>query len=60
MGNLKNKTEKEFILHTPEIGRFDGGTQPPVYLDKKGNKVPYKKTKWYQFKKRKEWQAKTY
>lgn len=43
------KNEKqEFKLHSYEVGQFGGGTQPPVYLDKDGNKVPFEKSKWYQ------------
>jgi len=48
----KNKTifkgeKQEFQLHSYEVGRFGGGTQPPIYLDKQGNKVPFMKTKWF-------------
>lgn len=44
--------ENEFRLHSYEVGRFGGGTSKPVYLDKKGNKIPYPKTKWAKLKKK--------
>ena len=54
----KGEKSEKFVLHIPEIGRFGGGTQPAEYYDKDGKKVPYEKTKWYQFKIRKAYEQK--
>jgi len=36
-----------FKSNDPTYGDHGGGTQPPVYLDKKtGKPIPYKKTFW--------------
>lgn len=47
---FKNEKEPETELHSYEVGRFGGGTQPPVYLDKFGNKIPFEKTNWFKLK----------
>lgn len=47
---FKGEKKKETVLHSYEVGRFGGGTQPPVYLNSEGEKVPFNKTKWYQKK----------
>lgn len=52
-GLIKRGTEV-FDLLVPTIGMFGGGTQPAKYFNKKGEEVPFEKTKWYQLKKRKE------
>lgn len=52
MSNKVYKGEKgeKFVLHTYEIGRYGGGTQPPEYRDKDGNIIPFEKTNWFKLK----------
>ena len=52
MGELLKRWK--FELFTYRVGDFGGGTSEPEYRNKRGEKVPYEKTKWYKLSKRRQ------